>query len=37
MPVDIQHEITDLQCDADLTDKFATVDLDILYQYLLPW
>lgn len=35
-PVDIQLEIIDLQCDADLKDKFASVALDTFNQYLLP-
>lgn len=36
LPVDIQLEIIDLQCDADLKGKFASVGLDTFYQYLLP-
>lgn len=36
VPVDIQLELTDLQCDADLKYKFAAVGLDTFYQYLLP-
>lgn len=36
LPVEIQLEIIDLQCDADLKGKFASVGLDRFYQYLLP-
>ena len=37
MPVNIQHELTDLQCDSDLKDKFASVGLDTFFFYhLLP-
>lgn len=36
MPVNIQLEIIDLQCDSDLKEKFATAGLDTFYQYLLP-
>ncbi len=35
LPVDIQPEIVDLQCDSDLKDKFASIGLDTFYQYLL--
>uniref|UniRef100_G3Q0J7 SPIN-DOC-like zinc-finger domain-containing protein n=1 Tax=Gasterosteus aculeatus TaxID=69293 RepID=G3Q0J7_GASAC len=36
LPVEIQLEIIDLQCDADLKGKFASVGLDRFDQYLLP-
>ena len=36
LPIDIQLEIIDLQSDADLKGKFASVGLDTFYQYLLP-
>lgn len=36
LPVDIQLEIIDLQCDQDLKDKFASSDLGTFYRYLLP-
>ena len=36
MPDDIQLEIIDLQCDTNMKEKFASVGLDIFYQYLLP-
>lgn len=36
VPVDMQLEIIDLQCDVELKDKFASVGLDTFYQYLLP-
>ncbi|KAA8579286.1 hypothetical protein FQN60_016759, partial [Etheostoma spectabile] len=34
VPVDIQLEIIDLQCDTNLKNTFASVDT--FYQYLLP-
>ncbi len=36
LPVNIQREIMDLQCDSDLKGKFAAASLDTFYQYLLP-
>lgn len=36
VPVNIQLQIIDLQCDADLKDKFPSVGLDAFYKYLLP-
>lgn len=36
VPVDIQLEIIDLQCDSQLKDKFASVGLDTFYKFLLP-
>lgn len=36
LPVDMQFEIIDLQCDVELKDKFASVGLDTFYKYLLP-
>lgn len=36
LPVNIQLEIIDLQCDSDLKGKFAAAGLDTFYQYLLP-
>jgi len=36
VPVDMQLEIIDLQCNVELKDKFASVGLDTFYQYLLP-
>ena len=35
LPINIQPEIIDLQCDSDLKGKFATAGLDTIYQYLL--
>ena len=37
LPVNIQLEIIDLQCDLDLENKFTMVGLNTFYQYLLPW
>ena len=37
MPVDIQLELIDLQCDSAMKDTFGSVGLDKLYQYLVPW
>lgn len=36
LPVNVQLEIIDLQCDSDLKGKFAAAGLDTFYQYLLP-
>ena len=36
LPINIQLEIIDLQCDSDLKEKFAAAGLDTFYQYLLP-
>ncbi|XP_037794129.1 general transcription factor II-I repeat domain-containing protein 2-like [Penaeus monodon] len=36
LPVNIQLEIIDLQCDSDLKGKFAAAGLDTFYQHLLP-
>ncbi|KAL3974132.1 nostrin [Sarotherodon galilaeus] len=36
VPVDMQLEIIDLQCDVEFKDKFASVGLDTFYKYLLP-
>ncbi len=36
LAVVIQFQIIDSQRDSDLTDKFASADLDTFYQYLLP-
>ena len=36
LPVNIQLEIIDLQCDSDLKNKFAGNDLNKFYQYLFP-
>ncbi|CAB4060873.1 unnamed protein product [Lepeophtheirus salmonis] len=36
LPVDIQLEIIDLQCDADLEGKFNSAGLDTFYQYRIP-
>lgn len=36
LPVSIQLEIIDLQCDSDLKDKFAAAGLDTFNQNLLP-
>ncbi|XP_073714947.1 general transcription factor II-I repeat domain-containing protein 2-like [Misgurnus anguillicaudatus] len=36
LPVSIQLEIIDLQCDSDLKGKFAAAGLDTFYQNLLP-
>jgi len=36
LPINIQLEIIDLQCDSDLKGKFAAVGLDTFYQHLLP-
>ena len=36
MSADMQLEIIDLQCDSTWKQKFASVDLDAFYQYLLP-
>ncbi|XP_037787434.1 general transcription factor II-I repeat domain-containing protein 2-like [Penaeus monodon] len=36
LPINIQLEIIDLQCDSDLKGKFATAGLDTFYQHLLP-
>uniref|UniRef100_G3N7N2 DUF4371 domain-containing protein n=1 Tax=Gasterosteus aculeatus TaxID=69293 RepID=G3N7N2_GASAC len=36
LPINIQLEIIDLQCDQDLKDKFASSDLDTFYRYILP-
>ena len=36
LPVNIQLEIIDLQCDSDLMDKFALAGLDTHCQFLLP-
>ena len=36
LPVNIQLEIIDLQCDSDSKNKFAENDLNKFYQYLLP-
>ncbi len=36
LAVVIQLEVTDLQCDSDLKDKFAPAGLDTFDQYLLP-
>ena len=36
LPVDLQLEIIDLQCDSDLKTKFALASLDTFYQYLIP-
>ena len=36
VPVNIQHEIIDLQCVSDLKEKFAAAGLDTFDQYLLP-
>ena len=36
LPVNIQLEIIDFQCDSDLKVKFATAGLDTFYQHLLP-
>lgn len=35
LPVDMQLEIIDLQCDVELKDKFASMGLDAFYKYLL--
>lgn len=36
LPVNIQLEIIDLQCDSDLKGKFAAAGLGTFYRYLLP-
>jgi len=36
LPVNIQLEIIDLQCDSDLKGKLAAAGLDTFYQHLLP-
>ncbi|XP_019748223.1 general transcription factor II-I repeat domain-containing protein 2-like [Hippocampus comes] len=36
LPVAMQLEIIDLQCDVELKDRFASVSLDTFYKYLLP-
>lgn len=36
LPVNIQLEIIDLQCDSNLKGKFAEAGLDTFYQHLLP-
>uniref|UniRef100_A0A674D230 HAT C-terminal dimerisation domain-containing protein n=1 Tax=Salmo trutta TaxID=8032 RepID=A0A674D230_SALTR len=36
LPVSIQLEIIDLQCDSDMKGKFAAAGLDTFYQNLLP-
>uniref|UniRef100_A0A674DXZ8 SPIN-DOC-like zinc-finger domain-containing protein n=1 Tax=Salmo trutta TaxID=8032 RepID=A0A674DXZ8_SALTR len=36
LPVSIQLEIIDLQCDSDMKGKFAAAGLDTFYQKLLP-
>lgn len=36
LPVDIQLEVIDLQCDSNLREKFSSVGLDSFYQFLLP-
>ena len=36
LPVNIQLEIIDLQCDSDLKDKFASAGLDTFYRYIMP-
>ena len=36
LPVNIQLEIIDLQCDLDLKNEFVENDLNKFYQYLLP-
>jgi len=36
LPVDLQVEIIDLQCDSDLKTKFALARSDTFYQYLFP-
>ena len=36
MPSDIQLELSDLQCDTAMKNKFASVGLDTFYQNLVP-
>uniref|UniRef100_A0A0L8HMQ2 DUF4371 domain-containing protein n=1 Tax=Octopus bimaculoides TaxID=37653 RepID=A0A0L8HMQ2_OCTBM len=36
LPVNIQLEMIDLQCDSDLNYKFTSVGLNTFYQYLFP-
>ena len=36
LPVNIQLEIIDLQCDSDLKGKFASAGLDTFYRYIVP-
>ena len=36
LPVKVQLEIIDLQCDSDVKGKFAAAGSDTFYQHLLP-
>ena len=36
LPINIQLEIIDMQCDSDLKNEFAENDLNKFHQYLLP-